>query len=75
MLKLTSVEWTDILHSNFETKILDYDGWRNRDEYEKLELTAEEYLKRFFECTCYWKNGENINAIKLEILGEEYIMK
>jgi hypothetical protein len=46
MLKLTSVEWTDILHSNFETKILDYDGWRNRDEYEKLELTAEEYLKR-----------------------------
>ena len=73
MLTLTSIQWLEILYNNYETRILDFDGWRTRDEFENLEITAQDFINRLWICTCSWKRNENINPIDLEMLGEEYI--
>jgi hypothetical protein len=45
-MKRTSKEWLELVPSELNLKILDYDGWNTRDSFFKELITKEEFLER-----------------------------
>jgi hypothetical protein len=45
-MKRTSKEWLELVPSELNLKILDYDGWNTQDSFFKELITKEEFLKR-----------------------------
>jgi hypothetical protein len=45
-MKRTSKEWLELVPSELNLKILDYDGWNTQDSFFKELITKEEFLER-----------------------------